>query len=59
VILEVIEGVPNDAGLLQYVMHVLSTESISGLPPGGGINAKRDTIEEILSRLRPQKPDQE
>lgn len=35
-----IEGIPHDTGLLQYVMHMLATEDIEGLPPGGGINAK-------------------
>jgi len=37
---DVIEGIPHDTGLLQYVMHMLATEDIEGLPPGGGINAK-------------------
>ena len=37
---DVIEGIPHDTGLLQYVMHMLAAEDIEGLPPGGGINAK-------------------
>jgi len=37
---DIIEGIPHDTGLLQYVMHMLATEDIDGLPPGGGINAK-------------------
>ena len=38
--IDIIEGIPHDTGLLQYVMHMLATEDIEGLPPGGGINAK-------------------
>jgi protein phosphatase 1B len=56
---DVIEGVPMDSGLIQYVMHVLSTENIEGLPPGGGLNAKRATIQEIISRLRPSATEKE
>jgi len=37
---DIIEGIPHDTGLLQYVMHMLATEDMDGLPPGGGINAK-------------------
>jgi len=37
---DIIEGIPHDTGLLQYIMHMLATEDIEGLPPGGGINAK-------------------
>ncbi|XP_077994974.1 protein phosphatase 1B-like [Glandiceps talaboti] len=36
-----------------HLMHILSGEEIVGLPPGGGIAAKRNTIEEILHRLNP------
>lgn len=50
---DIIEDIPHDSGLLQYVMHMLATDDIEGLPPGGGINAKRATVEEILHRLRP------
>jgi protein phosphatase 1B len=41
-----------DCGL-PYVMHMLALEDIDGLPPGGGLSAKRSTIEEILNRLNP------
>ncbi|XP_070576459.1 protein phosphatase 1B-like [Ptychodera flava] len=42
-----------------HLMHILSSEEISGLPPGGGIAAKRNTIEEIFHRLNPaSKPDE-
>lgn len=40
-----------EAAMLQYVMHMLAVEDIEGLPPGGGINAKRSTVEEIINRL--------
>lgn len=40
-----------EAAMLQYVMHMLAVEDIEGLPPGGGINAKRATVEEIINRL--------
>ncbi|CAH1791067.1 unnamed protein product [Owenia fusiformis] len=43
---------PHDADL-PYIMHVLDNEEIEGLPPGGGLCAKRQTIDSILKRLRP------
>ncbi|XP_019647664.1 PREDICTED: protein phosphatase 1A-like isoform X2 [Branchiostoma belcheri] len=43
---------------LAYIMHVLCYEEIEGLPPGGGLVSKRQTIEEILHRLCPNtRPD--
>ncbi|VDI49585.1 protein phosphatase 1B [Mytilus galloprovincialis] len=39
---------------LPYVMHTIS-EDIDGLPPGGGLSSKKNTVESILNRLRPKK----
>jgi len=50
---EIIDVGPPEAAMLQYVMHMLTVEDIDGLPPGGGLNAKRSTIEEIISRIGP------
>lgn len=43
----------NAGALLSYVHHSLSVADIEELPPGGGLYAKRATIEEILNRLNP------
>jgi len=43
----------NAGALLSYVHHSLSVAEIEELPPGGGLYAKRSTIEEILNRLNP------
>lgn len=48
---EIIQSGPPEAAMLQYVMHMLAVEDIEGLPPGGGINAKRTTVEEIITRI--------
>lgn len=56
---EIIKSGPPEAALLQYVMHLLAVEDIEGLPPGGGISAKRDTIEEIIKRLSQPNSDHE
>lgn len=42
--------------LLPYVLHLLSIADIDGLPPGGGLSAKKNTIEEIVTRLNPPTP---
>jgi len=39
--------------LLSYVHHSLAVADIDGLPPGGGLYAKRSTIEEIINKLNP------
>ena len=39
-IAEILQTVPQEAAVMQYVMHLLAAEDIEGLPPGGGINAK-------------------
>lgn len=50
-VLEIIKSSPADATVLQYVMHLLAIDDdIQGLPPGGGIQAKRSTVEAILNR---------
>lgn len=41
----------NAAALLNYVHHSLNVAEIDELPPGGGLYAKRSTIEEILNKL--------
>lgn len=50
---EILQAVPPEAAMIQYVMHMLANEDIEGLPPGGGISAKRSTVEEIIARLCP------
>jgi len=50
---------PPDAAVLPYIMHLLAIEDIEGLPPGGGLSAKRTTIEQIVNRLNPPKNDSE
>lgn len=47
---DIIEGISHDTGLLQYVMHMLATEDIEGLPPGGGINAKYVKLQPAIFR---------
>jgi len=47
---ELIQSGPPEAAMLQYVMHMLAVEDIEGLPPGGGIHAKRATVDDILTR---------
>ena len=44
---------------LPYVMHMLSSEEIEGLPPGGGLSAKRALIETKLNTLLPSLKDAE
>ncbi|XP_011682451.1 protein phosphatase 1B isoform X2 [Strongylocentrotus purpuratus] len=44
-----------DQTQLDLVMHVLRMADIPGLPPGGGLSAKKGTIEEILNRLIPNR----
>ena len=44
---------------LPYVMHMLSSEEIEGLPPGGGLSAKRALIETKLNTLLPSLKDSE
>ena len=44
---------------LPYVMHMLSSEEIEGLPPGGGLSAKRALIETKLNHLLPSLRDSE
>ncbi|XP_002740832.1 protein phosphatase 1B-like [Saccoglossus kowalevskii] len=36
-----------------HVMHALASEDIAGLPPGGGLAAKRNTVEDIFHKLNP------
>lgn len=50
---EILQTVPPEAAMIQYVMHCLASEDLEGLPPGGGINAKRTKVDEIIKRLRP------
>jgi protein phosphatase 1B len=50
---EILQVMPAEATVGQYVMHMLAAEDLEGLPPGGGLNAKRTKIDEIISRLRP------
>ncbi|XP_052275154.1 protein phosphatase 1B-like isoform X2 [Dreissena polymorpha] len=40
---------------LPYLMHLLG--DMEGLPPGGGLSSKRSTVEAILNKLRPPKPE--
>lgn len=57
---EVLEAAdPPDAAVLPYIMHLLAIEDIDGLPPGGGLSAKRTTIEQIVSRLHPPQNESE
>jgi len=42
---------PNDN--VTSLMHLLARDTIEGLPPGGGLPAKRHKIDEILQRLSP------
>ena len=50
---------PPDAAVTPYVMHMLAVEDIDGLPPGGGLSAKRTTVEQILNKLLPPKTETE
>eukprot|EP00914_Ancora_sagittata_P003527 GHVO01007419.1.p1 GENE.GHVO01007419.1~~GHVO01007419.1.p1 ORF type:complete len:375 (+),score=42.80 GHVO01007419.1:200-1324(+) len=50
---------PPEAPLLSYIMHLLASREIEGLPPGGGLCAKRTTIEQIINRLCPTRNDSE
>lgn len=43
----------SDVMHLHYIMHMLSVDEIEGLPPGGGLYAKRSTVEQIFNRLHP------
>lgn len=56
---EILQSNPPDATMLQYVMHLLTVEDLEGLPPGGGLCAKRAKIEEIIKRLNPNGENQE
>lgn len=40
--------------VLPYIMHRLSEEEIDGLPPGGGLFAKRPFIEQVYNKLKPK-----
>jgi len=42
---------------IPYLMHILN--DVEGMPPGGGLSSKRGTVEAILNRLRPPKPEDE
>lgn len=42
---------------LLHIMQILNDEEIKGLPPGGGLCAKRAFIESIYNRLRPRQVD--
>lgn len=42
---------PNDN--VTSLMHLLARDTIDGLPPGGGLAAKRHKIDEILQRVSP------
>lgn len=44
---------------LLHVMQILSDEEIPGLPPGGGLTAKRSFIESVFDELRPRSVDGE
>jgi len=44
---------------LPYVMHMLTSDEIEGLPPGGGLSAKRAVIESKLNQLLPSLKDSE
>lgn len=50
---EILDSQAAETTTMQYIMHLLAVEDIDGLPPGGGICAKRDTVEEIVRRLSP------
>jgi protein phosphatase 1B len=50
---DILDSQPPETATMQYIMHLLAVEEIEGLPPGGGICAKRDTIEGIVNRLSP------
>jgi len=41
------------------VLHTLSEEDIAGLPPGGGLSAKRHFIESVYKKLCPNLADSE
>jgi protein phosphatase 1B len=55
---EILESYGDQTGV-DLVMHVLATSDIDGLPPGGGISAKRATVEEIVNRLSPESKKEE
>ncbi|XP_064599848.1 protein phosphatase 1B-like isoform X2 [Liolophura sinensis] len=38
---------------LPYIVHMLTEEDIEGLPPGGGLSAKRSIIESLVDKLLP------
>lgn len=44
---------------LLHVMQILSDEEVPGLPPGGGLTAKRGFIESVFDELRPRSVDGE
>ncbi|CAN7947678.1 unnamed protein product [Ixodes pacificus] len=41
---------------MNIIIQVLAEEELPGLPPGGGILAKRSFIEEVYSKLKPSSP---
>jgi protein phosphatase 1B len=50
---EILTSHPPEGAIVSYVMHLLAIEDLEGLPPGGGLNAKRTAIEEIIKRISP------
>lgn len=44
---------PGETLVMPLVMHMLSQKEIEGLPPGGGLAAKKQKIEEMLDKLSP------
>lgn len=44
---------------LNNIIQTLAEEELPGLPPGGGILAKRSFIEEVYSKLKPLSPSPE
>lgn len=55
---EILENPDFSEADLPTFMHILG-EGTPGLPPGGGISAKKSTVEIILNELRPKKQDDE
>lgn len=44
---------------MNIIIQILAEEELPGLPPGGGILAKRSFIEEVFSKLKPSSPSSE
>lgn len=51
------QGDGNQAVEFAQVLHTLSEEDIAGLPPGGGLSAKRHFIESVYKKLCPNLAD--